>query len=114
VGLGDALLTLGRVLVAAHRDTEAEPLLQEATALFAKRFGARDWRTIEGRLELEQCRAALGRPPGSAAELAADYRSLVDTLGPQHPLALRAQRVQALSAGRRSKTPGQSRPGVSG
>jgi len=102
--LGDALLTLGRVLAAARRDAEAEPLLQEATAIFEKRFGARDWRTIEGRLELEECRAALGRQPTSGAALAADYRSLVDALGPQHPLALRAKHAAEVSAGRRPRS----------
>jgi serine/threonine protein kinase/Tfp pilus assembly protein PilF len=57
--LADGLVGLGHLLTQAHRAAEAEPLLLEATAILEKRFGAQDWRAVEGREELNACRSAL-------------------------------------------------------
>jgi serine/threonine protein kinase/Flp pilus assembly protein TadD len=108
--LADALLTLGRVLVAAQRAGEAEALLREALAIFAKRFGDRDWRTIEARVELVECQAVLGHALEPAADMAAGYEALVATLGATHPLAARAKRAASLSAGHRSTSIDSHRP----
>ena len=67
------------MLVAARRPAEGEPLLREAAAIDARRFGDDDWRTLEARIEHAECLLALGRPA-------------------EPPAALRARRANALSA----------------
>jgi hypothetical protein len=59
--LADALVGLGHLLTQARRAAEAEPLLIEGSAILERRFGAQDWRAVEGREELAACRAAAKR-----------------------------------------------------
>jgi eukaryotic-like serine/threonine-protein kinase len=89
--IADAQLTLARVLLAAGKAAEAEALLAEAAGTRRTRFGERDWRTAESRLTLAECLQILGREAEAEAHLAAARDVLAERLGPQHPLARRAE-----------------------
>jgi eukaryotic-like serine/threonine-protein kinase len=85
-------VTLAHVLVAAHRAAEAEPLLVDALERRRRKLGDGNPRTAEARLALAECLADL-RPAEAEAPLAAARAVLGETLGAEHPLALRADRL---------------------